>query len=416
MSTKPRFTTDFDLPVTALELPGMVVSGRDPAVRIVDGFARGIGIVGRFTASTGMLAVKVEAHGAAVRVETLVRLDAKAIQWWGRKVPADVQPRIPEGARLLLLHSQGALRAAALLSRRKWTRGPARAWLSFDLAGDELPDDGLLVFNLEEPVLDLPSWADGFSRHASVGIAVMRMQITPLAPQATAGRRSLSVLDAASSERSGMLSTGDLPAIDATGTRPLPTGAFLLNPPPCGLRPQEASSLVVQVEAHRATRIQSTLPYPLVRLLEGGPVGRGRRRVRRLGKRLRPLRAAAAREVRTELKMPKVPAAIEKKIRTWRSEPKGIIARLGKAEALSVEAVWLDSGMSMPVDYDFVGGRLVLRFAVAHIGPILVHVGVIADRAAPLLGNRPLNWQVREVRFAEAGKTGQPAGEVQGSP
>src|SRR5690242_11574953 len=87
------FATQFDLPAPALEPPSDLASGVDPALRIVDGFVRGVGIVGRFGASPAMLAMKVASAGRPVRVTALVRLDGTAVRWWDRRVPASTPGR-----------------------------------------------------------------------------------------------------------------------------------------------------------------------------------------------------------------------------------------------------------------------------------------------------------------------------------
>lgn len=394
-SSTPRFSTAFDRPVEGLEPPAVLVSGTHPAVRLVEGFARGVGLVGRFTASSGMLAIKLASHGEAVRVEVLLRLDQESSRWWTTRAPADEQ-RTPGEARLVLLHSQGACRGGAVLRRRPGSRGPARASLAFTLTAQELPDDGLLILDLKT-LAGSPLEADGrFASHAGLGVAVMRIEVTYAVGAPAAGHSDL-VLDGATCLRQGLVSAGDLPDLDLAGAGSLPLGVCVANPSPPGYRAGRDSVALV-LTARSGTRAEAILPAPLVRGVDGGPVGRLRAKGQRLSTKLVPLRAAAVRELRRELNMPRLAAAVERSASKRIDEPVGVLADLLTLDALRVETLSLPSGTSVQVPHEVDGDRLVLRLASSDT-PLLVRVSVDPETARSVLQKHPLVWTVESMTF-----------------
>lgn len=173
------FDTIFDEPVDGLAVSSVVSSGQDPALRMVDGFVRGIAVVGRFATTPALLAFKVASHGQPVRVRVWVRFDWTSVKWWAQRV---VGGSVPGGrrARLLLVRSQGRLRHALVLSRqRHGTTEPVdRACITFDLAADEVPDDGLVIVELLAPDVELPTpAATGLAHQPAVGLQVDHVEI-----------------------------------------------------------------------------------------------------------------------------------------------------------------------------------------------------------------------------------------------
>lgn len=174
------FDTLFDDPVDGLAVSSVVSSGRDPALRMVDGFVRGIAVVGRCAATPTLLAFKVAARGQPIRVRVWVRFDWTAVKWWSERV---VGGSVAGGrrARLLLVRSQGRLRHAFVLSRQRHgtTEKVARACITFDLAADEVPDDGLVIVELLDPTdVALPApVAAGLVRQPTVGLQVDHVEI-----------------------------------------------------------------------------------------------------------------------------------------------------------------------------------------------------------------------------------------------
>ncbi len=191
MTSTLGFRTELDRPVPALPLPADVRTGMDPSLSVVDGFVRGTGIVGRFSAGSGLIGLKVAAGGRPVRVTVEVRADAETAAWWQHRVPAHYLPGDPHGPRLLLVRAQGAVRTAVLLARRPadFTLD-ARATVTFDLAADEVPDDGLLIVELADP-RPLAGLPEQLPIRAALGIRVdsVRVQHRPDPPhQETPGR------------------------------------------------------------------------------------------------------------------------------------------------------------------------------------------------------------------------------------
>src|SRR6476661_6254477 len=103
MSTQRSwFETDFDEPVHPLRPSGVVSRGGDSALRIAEGFVRGVAIVGRFASADNVIAVKLAAQARPVRLHLRQRSGLEPL--------ADA--RLP---RALQVVAQGLPRAAALL-------------------------------------------------------------------------------------------------------------------------------------------------------------------------------------------------------------------------------------------------------------------------------------------------------------
>lgn len=182
------FDTLLDRPVPALDLPATVDSGGGAAVQVCDGFVRGTGIVGRFSACPGLVGVKIAAGGVPVRVTLGLCADPETAAWWQHRVPEPVGPRRPHDPRLLLVRAQGATRAAVQLARPAGAFAlSATATVAFDLAADEVPEDGLLVLELADP----PAGIGGLP-HAAVGVRLDTVTVvpapTPAAPAVSSSR------------------------------------------------------------------------------------------------------------------------------------------------------------------------------------------------------------------------------------
>jgi hypothetical protein len=393
-----HFSTAFDPLVPALDPPAEVTSGTDPVIRTVDGFTRGVGIVGRFTTSPGMLALKVAAEGIPVRVDILVRLDRVGARWWHSRVPAKEQPR-SHGPRLLVLSSQGSVRAAALLARRgQFSRTPARAWLRFELLPGEVFDNGLLILDFQEASFNLPTWAPPLTPHSVVGVALMRVEVTPI-PRRVERHRKLPVLDTATCERWGLLSTGDLPEIDAHGKRLLSGHAFVVNPPPADLRMEQDGWLLIDVDAELQGRAEAALPYPVAEVLAGGPIGRARERVSRIAQRLKPLRVAAARELRRELNLPRIAAAVERSASARHADLESLLAALQTRGVLRAVAMRLPDGSPEPINWvTAADGHTQLRISSGVSEPVLIQLGVEEEKAQSILRGGRIRWTVNSVR------------------
>lgn len=175
---RDTFDTALDRPVAPLALPATVRSGGGAAIQICDGFVRGTGIVGRFSASPGLIGVKVAAAGRPLRVTLRLAADRETAQWWEHRVPERVTPRQPHGARLLLVRSQGATRSAVLLDRPHGSFAlDATATVQFDLGADEVPDDGLLILELA----DAGNPPEDVLPHGAVGVRVDSVTVEPVA-------------------------------------------------------------------------------------------------------------------------------------------------------------------------------------------------------------------------------------------
>jgi hypothetical protein len=220
MTTRALFETMFDGPVAALELPGRVGSGADPALQVVDGIHRGEDVIGRATSADSILGLKVAAAGPGVRsyrVTVTLAMDDASLKWWDDRVSADVEPRNAVGARLVQVSSQGRTRAFTLLKRRKSdSGGQTRAVVEFELDAAEIDPDGLLVVELRSPHEQLPPWGvTAMPPYGAVGVRVDAIEVVPLT--------------SAAEPRTAHLAGGHLPR-RRTGEVEIRSGFFVANP------------------------------------------------------------------------------------------------------------------------------------------------------------------------------------------
>jgi hypothetical protein len=264
---RPRFLTAYDRRVP--ELSGPVLSrGDDPALQVVDGLARGASLPGRFTRSPGLIGIKTGAvAGAAfgtVPVTVTFTLDDASLAWWNDRVPASVEPRTPEAARVLLIRSQGKTRTAVVVDRAG--KGPARhVTASFELDCAELDGNGLLVLEFTDPAL--PSWAaSAAAPSALVGIAITSVALGQSALAAAAemslhsglfvlepGRRQWR-LRAVMTQPSDLGPAGAKPIVVSSTVPPRPPDSPVVAPSQHTLPPPEPKSRVGRMLARTRLR------------------------------------------------------------------------------------------------------------------------------------------------------------------
>ncbi|MFI5935083.1 hypothetical protein [Actinoplanes sp. NPDC051494] len=176
------FATDYDEPPKFVAgLPLDLTSGQH--LNIVDQVVRGRAIIGRVTSDYGAVGVKMHHPGTATRVSVLVHLDETGTRWWSDRVrPSRHAPELP---RLVLVRAQGELRGAAVLARRQGLKsaGGVKVTVEFDLAADELDEDGLLMVELAEP--PRPGWVTGrIAARSALGLRIDKITVRaqPTAP------------------------------------------------------------------------------------------------------------------------------------------------------------------------------------------------------------------------------------------
>ena len=172
----PRFDTAYDAVVPALPVPATLSRGDSPALMVVDGFARGAAVPGRFTRSPGLIGLKVSAAQSAVRVSITLAVDDTSATWWQSRVPAGVASQKTSAPRLVVVRSQGVTRAVTVF-------GPGAAApreVVFDVQPSELDGDGLLTIELDGLSTLAPSWAsEGLLPHPAIGVAVQGIRLSP---------------------------------------------------------------------------------------------------------------------------------------------------------------------------------------------------------------------------------------------
>ncbi len=196
-----RFQTEFDAEREVFPAPITVTSGGHAALAVVDCFARGEKILGRFNAGPGLIGLAVDSGDQPVDVTVMLHADRRTPEFYDRSLAHDA-PR-PHAPRVLVIRSQGRTRAAALLGRAPsdfnyHTRVPVR----FRVEGSEINEDGLLVIELGDSKLD-PEF--GHAPYAACGIRIDTVQIAlaPADPPPPAAPREPAAL-----VRAGLVSTG----------------------------------------------------------------------------------------------------------------------------------------------------------------------------------------------------------------
>ncbi|WP_344171223.1 hypothetical protein [Pilimelia columellifera] len=183
-------------------VPGCVVSGLAPQVRLVDQLTRGRRSVGRCAAAASLVGVRVHAYGAPVHVTVDLRLEISAEH--RRRGSSLARPR------LLLVLSQGTPRQAVLLAADRPDGGGdgVRARVSFTVPARDLPDGGLLLIEILDGAARLPrADAAGFAPAGPVGVRVDRIDFAamPVAAPTLSG-----AVDRRTAEWSGLVSSGGL--------------------------------------------------------------------------------------------------------------------------------------------------------------------------------------------------------------
>ncbi|MBF8187598.1 hypothetical protein ITP53_18025 [Nonomuraea sp. K274] len=215
--------TDLDQVILPAIPPAHLNSGRIAALQVADRLRRGSQIVGRFETSA-LLGFKVSAQGRALRVHMSLSVDDLSVSGWhtGNTEPQSTLPR------LIQIRSQGRLRQCVLLKGRR-----SHARVAFDLAPEEIPDDGLICVE----ALDIRE-GDGISselrdavsdRVAPDGVAGVRLDKVVL-EEPPAVDFDPDTLDAGRCEFYTLISSGGLVNLNRRGVRPLRTGMFVLNP------------------------------------------------------------------------------------------------------------------------------------------------------------------------------------------
>lgn len=260
-----RFQTEFDTERKVYPAPVTVASGTHPALAVVDCFARGEKILGRFNAGPGLIGLAVDSGDQPVDVTVMLHADRRTPEFYDRSLAHDA-PR-PHAPRVVVIRSQGKTRTATLLSRgpsdfNYHTRVPVR----FRLDGSEIKEDGLLVIELAESKLD-PAF--GHAPFAACGIRIDTVQIAlaPIEPPPPAAPREPAAL-----VRSGLVSTG-LPV----GAGRADLGGDLFTVVPGGIGSWRLRSRRVRpVRADEMVRLPSA-PWP--RETPGGPKLRMRQKL-----------------------------------------------------------------------------------------------------------------------------------------
>ncbi|MCK2213879.1 hypothetical protein MF672_008755 [Actinomadura sp. ATCC 31491] len=215
--------TDLDQVILPAIPPTHLLSGQIAALQITDRLHRGSQIVGRFETS-GLAGFKIAAQGRPLRVRMSLSVDEHSISGWhtGATDPVSTLPR------LIQIRSQGLLRQCVLLRGRR-----SHAQVAFDLAAEEIPDDGLICVE----ALDIME-GDG------VGPEAREILAGRVIPDGVAGVRIDKIvfeeppavdfdpdqLDGCRCELYSLISAGGLVNLNRQGPRQLRSGMFLVNP------------------------------------------------------------------------------------------------------------------------------------------------------------------------------------------
>jgi hypothetical protein len=210
--------TEFDQPAAVVTVPVKIAASLGDHVHMVDGVLRSERSIGRVSMSPAMVGLKVVAAGRPVRVTIRLTADGSTASYL-----RDLQARAlspvtlaPYDTRELVIRSQGRTRAAVMLGRRATDfTFRSSATVRFDLAADEITDDGLVLIELAEVVR---------GSQAAVGLRVDTIEITAI-PAAAPARIPGGTVPATQLIAYGLAGTG-VPA--AKGTALLTSDAFVV--------------------------------------------------------------------------------------------------------------------------------------------------------------------------------------------
>jgi hypothetical protein len=395
---KPRLLTAYDRRVPALDLPGTVGQGSSPSLQVVDGFARGASIPGRFTRSPGLVGLKVApTDSGTVRVSFTLTLDSASAKWWEDRVPAEVQPRIPDAPRVLLVRAQGETRTAVVVARP--AKGPARnVPVSFELDAGELDADGLFALELQD-LSQVPSWLSGaVAPHALVGLGLGPVSLGPVEADETAEPDD-EIQPAAETPLYGGLFVVD-PAHDQ---QPWRVRAVMTTPPPARVPAAASGSARSSVPARPA---DGPVVRPSRRTLPPPPP---RSKVGRWGKRMRSRMAAESRINGTagraqSAKPPAITAAAAGSSAGARTKGyvqpaevlTGLISDLVREGRIRVRAVGLSTGTETVFSVNLEDDVVELTPTSPLTELSLVHIEVVEDEliSAPELRQYGVVWHL----------------------
>ena len=191
------FDSEFDDVAQVMEVPGMLHSGSDPALAIVDWVARGEAIIGRVNRPKSLFALRIAPiETELVACTVTIGVDALSDNWWDRHVKD--RPRGANG-RHRLVEVRIHHRPPELVSL---TTSTVR--LRTVLSRDELAD-GLLAVELSSPTID-PLVEQDLLPDAAVGTRLGSVELHPI-------HRSTAA-----------------PVAPAPAFVPLPSGRALVNP------------------------------------------------------------------------------------------------------------------------------------------------------------------------------------------
>ncbi|SDM40512.1 hypothetical protein [Nonomuraea jiangxiensis] len=218
-------STDLDQVILPAIPPVHLLSGQISALQVTDRLQRGGHIVGRFETS-GLVGFKVAAHGRPLRVQVSLSTDDMSVSGWHNGITESQGPSLP---RFVQVRSQGRLRQCVLLKGRR-----AHAKVAFELAANEIPDDGLICVE----VLDIME-GEGVSeelrqavsgRVQPDGVAGLRLNkvVFELVPES---EFDPDTLDGLRCEFSSLVSAGGLANWNRRqGVRVLRSGLLVVNP------------------------------------------------------------------------------------------------------------------------------------------------------------------------------------------
>jgi hypothetical protein len=392
---RPRLLTAYDRKVPAVELPGAVSRGDVPALQVVDGFARGLAVPGRFTRSPGLVGVKVPPPGDAgtLRVTAVLTIDNVSVSWWQDRVPAKVQPRNPEAPRILLVRAQGRTRTAVVLHRPG--RGAAKqVTVRFDLDAVELRDSDLLVLEFRDlPPQPMARMSGLAARHALVGIGLSEVRIEQTAD-------------------TGSLQEGSMPGYG--GFLVATEGADRWRLRPVMTRPPAAHQIPGRGEGGSSVMPPRPSDVPIVpRSIHTLPPPEPRTRIGRWAASVRLRIAAEGRIDMTSRDQPPQPPedspphssgrSAQRGQRSAGSEHAGVLTALSadlvRERRIKARAIGLVSGSETALKVTAGGGADVELAATKPLTELsLLHVQVVEDELvlAPELGRYGVVWHLRD--------------------
>lgn len=200
--------TMFDKPVHTISLPAVVDRGTQDWLALIDGAERAPHRLARIVRPVSLLGLRVDRPGEPLTVTLEFLNDELSSYMWHlhdigenarmRRRDKDTEPDLPDISarhRMLAISAQGATVASVVLGLRPHDGAETREKVTFQIPGDIIGPDGLVMIGIDSAGVDGEWGEPGHMVGGSVGLALISVTLEPSGSAAVpasvaTGRRS----------------------------------------------------------------------------------------------------------------------------------------------------------------------------------------------------------------------------------